>query len=425
LLAQPLRATQDERARYWPQWRGPLATGAAPHAQPPLTWSEDEHIRWKVAVPGKGHSTPIVWKDHLFLTTAVGSSPEKSPQDATNRRPPPIEADSPQRFDVLAFDRNTGTALWRKTVREAVPPEGTHADGSWASPSPITDGRHVFAFFGSNGLYALTLDGKLVWEKDLGDMHTRNAFGEGASPALHGDTLVLLWDHEGPSFIVALDKNTGEERWRAPRDEPTSWSTPLVVEVDGRAQVITSATNHVRSYDLETGRVVWDTSGMTLNTIPSPVYGDGTVFVASGFRGSALLAIRTAESGGDLDGSDAILWTRDQDTPYVPSLLLYERSLYFFKGNSGVLTVLDTRSGEPVYARQRTDPVQNVYASPVAADGRIYIAGRSGDTLVLRHGKQFEVLGTNTLDDSFDASPALVDDTIYLRGARHLYAIGD
>jgi outer membrane protein assembly factor BamB len=251
----------------------------------------------------------------------------------------------------------------------------------------------------------------------------RNQFGEGSTPALHGNTIVVNWDHQGQSFIVALDKRTGEERWRQNRDEIDSWFTPLIVEVNGRAQVVTGAMNRIQSYDLETGEVVWHTAGLTMNPIPSPVAADGMAILMSGFRGNSLKAIRLSEAKGDITGTSAIAWTYERDTPYVPSPLLYDGLLYMLKSNNGILSVFDAKTGAPHYLTQRLDAVPNVFASPVGAAGRVYIPGREGDTLVLKHGPAFEVLAVNALDDGFDASPALVDGEIYLRGYRNLYCI--
>jgi len=256
-------------------------------------------------------------------------------------------------------------------------------------------------------------------------MRIRMGFGEGASPALYRDLLILLWDHEGASFIVAFDKRTGRERWRTPRDEMTSWTSPLVVEHEDGAQVVTSATDAVRGYDVETGRLLWQDEGVTLNAIPSPVAADGVVFVTSGFRGSRLAAIDLSAASGDIRGSDAVLWSVDRDTPYVSSPLLHDGLLYLLKSNSGVLTVFDARTGRRQYGPERLRGVRSVYASPVAADGRLYVTSREGTTLVLRAGPTFEVLASNTLDDGFDASPAIVDGEIYFRGQRYLYCIAE
>lgn len=254
----------------------------------------------------------------------------------------------------------------------------------------------------------------------------RNQFGEGSTPALHGDTLVHVWDHiGGQSFVVALDKRTGEERWRQNRDEIDTWATPLVVEANGRAQVIVPAMERVKSYDLETGEVVWETTGLTMNVIPSPVYEDGLAILMSGYRGNSLKAIDVAQAAGDITGTDAIVWTYDRDTPYVPSPLLYDGILYMLKSNNGILTAFDARTGEPHYALQRLEGVAEVFSSPVGAAGRVYVTSRDGDTLVLRHGPAFEVLGANSLDDGFDASPAVVDGEIYLRGYQFLYCIAE
>jgi outer membrane protein assembly factor BamB len=252
----------------------------------------------------------------------------------------------------------------------------------------------------------------------------RNEFGEGTTPAVFRDRLVVVWDHQGASFVVALNARTGAELWKSERKEIDTWATPLIVEHEGRAQVITNAMNRLRSYDLETGQIVWESAGTTMNAIPSPVAGEGMVFVTSGFRGNNLKAIRLAEARGDLTGSSAIAWTLDRDTPYVPSPLLYDGILYVLKSNSGILSAFDAKSGAPHYQVQRLEGMSEVFASPVGVAGRVYITGRDGTTLVLRQGSKYEVLAKNTLQDGFDASPALVDNDIYMRGYKYLYAIG-
>ena len=414
----------NDDGQYWPQWRGPLATGEAPAATPPLTWSEEKNVRWKVALPGRGHSTPIVWSEQIFITTARESAGAAPGEETPRGRRGGIKPDAVHQFVIFALNRNNGTILWERVLRENRPHEGTHLDGSWASNSAITDGEHLYAYFGSNGLYCLDLQGNLLWEKDLGDMQTRMGFGEGSSPVLHGDKLVINWDHEGDSFIIALDKRSGKTVWKVARDEVTSWSTPLIVEHGGRAQVIVSATGRVRGYNLTDGKVLWESTGMTTNTIPSPVHHDGMVYVMSGFRGNALQAIRLSEARGDISGSAAIAWEYNQDTPYVPSPLLYRGNLYFLKHNRGILTALDLQSGAVIYGPQRLD-IDGAYASPVGANGHIYIAGLDGTVLVLKHGDQFEVAATNQLDDRFSASPVMVGKQIFLRGERYLYCIAE
>lgn len=421
-LTAVLHGADGAGDRYWPQWRGPLATGVAPHANPPVEWSEAKNVRWKVEIPGRGSSTPVVWGDRIFLTTAIPSGTSGASSHEPRGGSTPRE---PHRFVVLALDRRTGKVLWERSVREEVPHEATHQDnGTWASSSAVTDGEHVIASFESRGLFAFDLDGNPKWRVDLGDKRMRNEFGEGSTPALHGSSLVVVWDHQGESFIVALDKRTGKELWRQKRDEIDTWATPLIVEHGGAAQIVVSGMNRLRSYDLETGRLLWHTAGVTMNPIPSPVAGDGMVFVTSGFRGNSLKAIRLAEAKDDITGTPALAWTLDRDTPYVPSPLLYDGVLYILKTNNGLLSAFDAKTGAPHYQVQRLERVPNVFASPVAAAGRVYIAGRDGTTAVVRHGKTFEVLAQNSLDDGFDASPALVGNEILLRGYKNLYCIG-
>ena len=422
LLASAFVAADAPGDRFWPQWRGPHATGASPAGDPPVEWSEDKNVRWKVEIPGRGSASPVVWGDRIFLLTAVpvGVTGDTAHQPLGGVRPRKAH-----RFVVLAIDRRDGTVAWERTAVEETPHEATQQNnGTWASSSAVTDGEHVIANFESRGLYAYDMNGTLVWQKDLGDKRMRSEFGEGSTPALHGNHLVLVWDHQGQSFIVALDKRTGNEIWRVDRDEIDSWATPLIVEHEGRAQVVTSAMNRLRSYDLESGELVWHADGLTMNPIPSPVGADGMVYATAGYRGNDLKAIRLAGARGDITGTDAIVWELKRDTPYVPSPLLYDGVLYILKSNSGLLSAFDARTGTPHYQLQRLDAVPNVFASPVGAGGRVYIVGREGTTLVIKNGPTFEVLATNTLDDHFDASPAVVDTDMYLRGYRYLYAIG-
>ena len=434
---------QPSADRFWGQWRGPQASGVAPFGDPPSEWSETTNVAWKVEVPGRGSASPIVWDDKVFLLTAVPvggpdsgavtdsgvrssqSAPRAAGRGRRGRRGRGQQPILRQRFTVMAFDRTTGEVVWEQVARDEVPHEGyQQANGSYAAGSAVTDGEYLFAFFGSWGLYAYDLDGRLQWEVDLGTRIMRNGFGEGTTPTLHGDTLVVTWDHiGGQSFIVALDKRTGDERWRVNRDEIDTWATPLVVQHAGRAQVVAPAMDHVSSYDLETGEVVWQSRGTTMNAIPSPVHADGIVYVMSGYRGSNLQAIRLADAHGDITGTDALVWQLERDTPYVPSPLLYDDALYVIKSNDGILSVFDRLTGRPYYQLQRLEGVPNIFASPVGAAGRVYITGREGTTLVIRQGPSYEVMASNTLDDGFDASPAVVDNELYLRGYRHLYKI--
>ena len=410
----------------WPQWRGPSGTGVATTADPPVAWSEKRNVRWKVPLPGKGHSTPVVWGERIFLTTAVphgeALTSGHDPIDGAHDNMSPAQR---QKLVVLAVSRRDGTILWQREVRTLLPHESTHTSGSWASHSPVTDGKRVFASFGSGGLYALDVSGELLWKADLGDMQSLHGHGEGSSPALHGDTLVVNWDHEGGSFVVALDARSGKETWRVARDEVTSWSTPLIVEHAGQSQVVVAATKRVRAYDLASGAVVWECAGLSRNVVASPVAADGFVYVANSYDTRAMLAIRLAGAKGDITGTDAVVWTRDRDTPYVPSPLLYGDMLCFLKHYQGLLTCVNARTGATLFGPERLPGIRDVYASPVGAGARIYVVDRSGTTVVIKRAAKFELLAENRLDDSFSASPALAGTDLYLRGERHLYAIAE
>jgi len=411
------------RERFWPQWRGPFATGVSRSATPPTEWSETKNIRWKVEIPGRGSSSPVVWGDRMFVLSAVPIGVDAAASHTPRGGLPQRDR---YRFVVMALDRRTGKTVWERVAREQQPHEATHGDnGTYASSSAITDGQRVFAWFESQGMYVYDMDGTLLWSKDLGDKKMRNQFGEGSTPVLANDRLVIVWDQIAPggSFVVSLDASDGRELWRVARDEIDTWATPLVVEHEGRRQAVVPGKNKIRSYDLENGSIVWESKGVTMNPIPSPVFGDGLVFVTSGFQGNNLKAIRLASAKGDITDTDAIVWTLDRDTPYVPSPLLYDGILYLLKTNSGILSAFDAKSGTPHYQLQRLEGVPEVFASPVGAGGRVYIAGRDGVVLVIRNADKYEMLASNKLDDGFDASPALADDAIYLRGYRNLYAI--
>ena len=412
-------------ARAWMQWRGPLQNGVAPHADPPIEWSETKNIRWKSALPGKGHASPIVVGDRVIVMAAAPVGEAGPPvQDAAPGVHDSVPVNHRFEYAVLALSRKDGRILWRTVVRTEWPHEGGHVTGSQVSGSPTTDGRLIYAFFGSRGLYCLDLDGAVKWRKDLGRMQTLHAHGEGSSPVLHGGTLVVNWDHEGSSFLYAFDKQTGEERWKVPRDEKTSWSTPLVVEHEGKAQVIVSASKRVRGYDLATGAVLWECAGLTDNVVSSPVHYDGIVIAGNSYYRQAMLAIRLAGAKGDITNSPNVVWKLDRLTPYVSSPLLYGDTLYHLRHNQNVLVRLD-----PLTGAFRGDPLRlegirdDIFSSPVGAAGRLYITGRDGVTVVLRHDRDNATLAVNQLDDSFSASAALADGELYLRGERFLYCI--
>jgi outer membrane protein assembly factor BamB len=413
-----------ERLDNWPHWRGPEATGTAPRADPPVTWNTKRNIKWKAALPGRGSATPIVWKDQVFVVTAIKTEQVADPKDLP-RADPALErkTEAPPnyyQFVILSFDRQSGKLRWRRTAAEKVPHEGHHPTHSYAAGSPTTDGRFLYISFGSFGIYCYDLEGRLQWQRDLGRLNSRLGWGEAVTPVVHGDVLLLNWDQEKESSLVCLDARTGKTRWRTARDEKTSWNTPLVVQHKGRYQVVMNGTNRVRGYDLETGKVLWECGGTTINAIPSAVAAGGIAYIMSGYQGSVAMAV-------DLDVPDSgvgkVLWRYGKGTPYVPSPLLTGGRLYFTYVNSAVLTVLDARTGKPVLDRERLPALNTLYASPVAAAGRVYLVDRDGTTVVLEQGDRLKVLAINRLEDAVDASPALAGRQLFLRGQNFLYCI--
>lgn len=422
-----LGAYADSAEDYWPAWRGPNANGVAVKGDPPITWSESENIKWKVEIPDSGDCTPIIWGDKIFLQTAVATAED-------NRVAPPPQSESgreiftrmptvPYRFNVVCLDRETGKVLWERCAQEATPHEGHHPSSSFSASSIVTDGEKLWASFGSRGLHCYDLDGNHQWSAGLGQMLSFRAFGEGSSPVLAGDAVIVLADHEGDSKLIAFNKDTGERLWEKDRDEGTSWSTPLLTQVGDTFQVITSASKFIRSYDVKTGDLVWQCSGLPGPAVPSPVVGFGKVYCTVGYRGYALLAIELGRTG-DLSDSDAIAWQLDKNTPYVASPLLYGDRIYFLDTLKPSLSCYEAQTGKPVYVGQRLEGMKQIYASPMAVDGRIYFAGRKGSMIVIKHSDTFEVLAANSLDDEgFDASPVVVGDELYLKGDTYLYCI--
>jgi outer membrane protein assembly factor BamB len=405
----------------WPQWRGPFNTGMAA-GDAPLRWNAAD-IRWQLPIAGRGHSTPVIAGDRMFLTTAVPTG-NATPMRNVQRAGGGADAGLEHRFEVLAIDRAIGKIAWQRTATTATPHEGYHrVYGSFASNSPVTDGTRVFAFFGSRGLYAYDLDGTLLWQKDFGlRMRMDMAFGEGTPLTLHDGRLLLHFDHLDGGFLAMLDPATGREIWRTKRTEPYNWAAPYVAQHDGRRQIIVSGLT-VRSYDFDTGRLIWEAAGLGENTIPQPVQHQDLVFAMSGHTLKMLMAIRLGRTG-TLTGSDAIAWFTPRGASYTPSPLLHDGRLYVVT-DSGLISCLDAATGKPYYQQQRLPKPYNFKASPVGAAGKVYLATEEGDVVVLRMGDRFEVLATNSFaDQSFIASPVIVDRTIYLRSRTHLFAIG-
>jgi outer membrane protein assembly factor BamB len=415
LAASILLPDLQIHADNWNPWRGPDGTGASPATDLPLTWSQEENVIWKVAVPGVGSSTPIIWDNKVFVLTAVkkASAGGAATEDG---------ATHVHQFLVVCYDKDSGQKIWDKVVAEEAPHEAGHKDNTFASSSALTDGKHVYADFGSRGIYCLDMDGNVKWSKNLGKMKTRMGFGEGSSPAIFENTLVVPWDNETQSRIVALDASNGEEKWNVDRKERTTWATPLIVEHHGTVQVIANGTS-VRSYDLKDGSLIWECGGQVQNPIPSPVLFGDHVIAMTGFRGNKIQSI-SLDAKGPVTGPPFLAWSRDDAAPYVPSPALYKGTLYFCKQNNATVSSVDAKTGEVLLKPTRISGLDTIYSSPVAAADRIYFTGRDGTTVVIKHAPTLEVLATNTLGEPVDSSLAIVDNRIYIRTSSTLYCIG-
>jgi len=401
----------------WTGWRGSRGDGTA-SGSPPVEWSEERNVRWKADVPGFALSSPIVSGERVFVTTAVGTGTKRAGVVSEAFREP-YELEE-QEFLVLAFERASGKELWRKKVNQAMPHEPTHPTNSYATPTPVTDGTRVYCSFGSFGLFALDLAGNLVWQVDLGDM-TNNGHGEGSSPILHAGHVIVLWGHWGASFLVALDAASGQERWRSPLPAGNNCSTPIVVHLESGDQIVVAGMQ-TSAFDPSSGKKLWSfgdaqTRGNT--AMASPVAISELVLVP-GIDRNDLRALVVLDEGEPAE----VLWEK-RSSDNIPSLLAYEQRLYFLKGDSGQLTVLDAATGEVEYGPERLSGVIEVWASPVIAGGRLYVVGRDGKVEVLATTPEVRTLAVNELADEFAASPAVAGKELFLRGRERLYCIAE
>ena len=412
----------------WPSWRGVTGNGVAPDSSnPPKEWSEEKNIFWKIKLPGLGHSTPVIWKDKIFLTSAIPFGEVTEPPIYDNA--PGSHDNSPvaqkHKFVVLCIDKKTGETIWSTKCNELFPHEGGHKSGSLASASPVTDGKQVIAYFGSHGLYSIDCQsGKIIWKRDLGKMATKHGHGEGSSPVLKGNTIIINWDHEKESAIYAIDKNTGKNIWKVDRKEVTSWSTPIIVKSGEKNQVIVSSTQRIRGYDMNNGKVIWECSGMSNNVVASPVSENEKVYLGCSYDKRAMIAIDIKEAKGDITDTDHVMWSTNKRTPYVPSPLLYKGTLYYLSHYQGILSVTHAESGKTKAGPFRISALRDIYSSPIGAGDHVYITSREGLTIVLSHDDEPEPVAFNKLDDSFSASAAISGNQIFLRGEKFLYCIG-
>ena len=416
----------------WPQWRGPGGLGVSMDAEVTLEWSPDRNILWKTAIAGRGHSSPVVWGDRIFLTTALKGEHvpgRKAPVHLGYDlqpgyvHPDSTDVDYRHTLKVLAIDAPTGRIVWERTAYDGVMFDDRHRKNTFASPTMVTDGQIVVAFFESLGVYAYDVDGTPVWQANLGPV-IKAGLGPGTSPIIFEDLVILQCDQEmgTGSFIVALDRRTGRQMWRTDRENRRSWATPLLVTTNGRTELVTSGAEAVIAYDPRTGRELWRANGTRSHPIPSPVAGHGLVFLTAGSQAKRALAIRPGGSG-DLTDSDAVVWRYDKGTAYVPSPILYGPYLYLMT-DRGLLTCLDALTGSRLYEGGRVPVPATFTASPVAVRDTLLLTSEDGDTFVIKAGPKHEVLRTNSVGEAVYASPAIAGRRIYIRGERHLYAIG-
>ncbi|MDA7902422.1 PQQ-like beta-propeller repeat protein [Mariniblastus sp.] len=425
---------QTAKQANWHQWRGPDATGVASTATPPIRWNDQSNIRWKFPIVGEGSSTPIVWKNQVFILSAVETNRRGARSAPLHPEAKTTPSNQIFEFVVWSLDRRNGDVLWKRVVAESVPFEGRHPSTTYAAASPTTDGKRLYVSFGSYGIFCLSLQGDLIWKKDLGQMRTRRGWGEAVSPVYHNGKLAIMWDQEDQSEIFVLESNNGNIIWKNRRDEPTTWATPLIAPIDGKTQLITNGTNAVRSYDFETGDIIWETTGTTLNAIPCPVRYQDHVICMGGYQGNDAFSIDLRAKGKINDSligpRQAIKWRIQRHTPYVPSPLITGHRIYFTKSLNAILNCFNAESGEPIFKNEEGYPLpirlpqlKQMYGSPVATKDFIFLTSREGTTLVIKNTARFEIVSTNSLTEEIDASPAIVGNQIFLRGKRNLYCI--
>jgi outer membrane protein assembly factor BamB len=429
--AKPLNPKPAPKSTNWAQWRGPEGQGISPETGLPTVWSATQNVKWKTPIPGRGHSSPIVWGERIFLTTSLegeviaDAKPVKHTLEGeTFVHPDSVGATRKHTLQVLCLERRTGKQLWQKTAYEGRVYDDRHRKATYADGTPITDGRYVYAWFGTEGLYCYDFNGKLIWQKSLGKIATQG-MGNGTSPVLYEDRLILQCDEDNgeQSFIIALDKRNGKELWRMPRKVEVSWTTPVLARTATRTELVASGNQWVIAYDPATGQELWRCQGTQSWTVPTPLVGQGVVVVSAAHPVKRALAIKLGGSG-DLTGTSQIAWQRDKNTGYTPSSILYGEYVYLMT-DRGLLTCLDAKTGEVKYEGARVPKPATFSASPVAFADKILLTSEDGDTFVLKAGPQHEVLQTNTLDEPVYASPALAGGNIFLRGAKHLYCIGE
>lgn len=421
----------------WPQFRGESASGIGAGSNPPVQWDavKGTNIIWKTEVPGLAISSPIVWGNVIYLTTAISSDNTQRFKTGLYGNTDSSTDLTPHAWKVMAYDKQTGKLLWEQTAHQGVPKTKRHPKSSQASATPVTNGKVVVAYFGSEGLYAYSAAGKLLWSKDLGLQNSGwffdpdSEWGVGSSPVIYKDTVIVLCDRQKDSFIAAFALKDGKEVWRTPRTEIPSWATPTIVQGQIRTELVTNAARAIRGYDPGTGKELWTLGPNSEIPCPTPIFGQGLIFVTSGYAPLQPIYAIKIGSNGDLalkdgkESSDAIPWSKKTGGSYLPSPLLYEELLYLVN-NSGILAAYEAKTGNRIY-QQRIDAGGSFTASPVAAGGNLYFPTEDGDIYVIKAGSQYQLLAKNPMGEAMLATPAWADNMLIVRGERHLFAIGE
>ncbi|MBK5255230.1 MAG: PQQ-like beta-propeller repeat protein [Vicinamibacteria bacterium] len=438
VLAPSALATSAEAAdANWPQFRGRNAAGVSDGALLPDIWNAAKGIGvlWKTRIPGLAHSSPVVWADQVFVTTAISSLPDATFKPGLYGAGTASEDATAHRFQVLSVDRNSGKVRWARTAYEGTPREKRHIKATYANASPATDGKRIVAFFGSQGLYAYDMAGTLLWKRDLGrlDAGAYDApdyeWGTASSPILFEDLVIVQCDQQKGSFITALSLKDGTTVWRTEREELPSWATPTVYSGSGATELVTNAPNFIRGYDPRTGKELWRLGRSSKITAPTPVFDGDLIVVMSGRRPNAPIFVLKAGARGDITlpenatSGGNVLWTRERSGSYMPTPVIYRGYLYVLK-NEGIFICYDLRSGEKRYETRIPQVGSGFSASPVAADGKLYLSGEDGDVFVIKAGHEFELLKRNPMGQPLMATPAISGDMMFVRGERDLFAVG-
>nr|MBA3323474.1 PQQ-binding-like beta-propeller repeat protein [Pyrinomonadaceae bacterium] len=434
-----LIAVAAAQAQNWPQFRGPQASGVADGKTSPTAWdvAKMSNIKWKTEIPGLAHSGPVVWGDKVFVTTAISSDPKASLRVGLYGDVEPVKQEPKHTWKVYALDKRTGKILWEQTAYEGLPKVKRHTKATHASSTPATDGKHVVALFGAEGLYCYDVNGKLLWKQDLGPMDAGwfydpdYQWGHASSPVIYKNMVIVQADIQKDSFIAAYDLKTGKQLWKTLRDEIPSWGTPTVYEGKMRAELITNGTKFVRGYDPLTGKELWRLGGNSEITTPTPIIAHDLVYVTSGYAPiQPIYAIRLGVANGDItlpkgaDTNASVAWSKQRGGPYMPTPIVYGEHLYTC-ANNGILTAYDAKTGEKVYQERIAGRGGAFTASPVAADGKLYFTSEDGEIFVIKAGPKYELLATNNMGEVCMATPAISDGTFFIRAQRHLYAIAE